>query len=364
MTLASCRGGREWDLWSQWRKKAKTQHYSVKEILGLYNGGKLRGLCHHLGSVHIQCVASFLTEKLSTWSIHESKQMWSIWFWCFSLDLFFVHSLKCSWNYWTESDRLEFGLASGAFDPFSSYLSKLHRQVPALPPKTPCTQGLYQSAVPLEHFGRTCLQKCISRRESQLPRCPGKADFWTVIQISHEPTHENTTASTPDLPIPKQGGGISLLIFSVHPSLQKSNVFSHYFLNSLQFIQTFYSCRFLGFVFSIATLMFYFSLLFSAQISSRSRSLRRIYYLYLFSGLNNTATFIIMQFPLCLRSLSKIFKEIGSNKIPYKLLNNLIHFDSLRHTFFIFILCHCLYNKVNPNYFLTAKIQNILHEIF
>lgn len=86
-------------------------------------------------------------------------------------------------------------------------------------------------------------------------------------------------------------------------------------------------------IYYLASLMFYFSLLFSAQISSRSRSLCSIYYLHLFSGLNNIATFIIMQLPLSLRSLRKIFSEIGSNKIPYKLLNNLIHFDSLEHTF-------------------------------
>lgn len=177
--------------------------------------------------------------------------MWSIWIWHFSLDLFFICSLKCSWNYWAESDRLEFDLASGAFDPFSSYLSKLHREMPALPPKTPCMPGLYQSVMPLEHLSRTCLQKCVSKQDSQLPRYPGKADCWTVIQISHEPTHENKTASTPDLPISKQGGGIALLIFSVHPSLQKSNIFSHYFLNSLPFIPSFYSCRSLGFVFTI-----------------------------------------------------------------------------------------------------------------
>lgn len=127
-------------------------------------GGKSRGLCHHLGGVHIQCVSSFLTEKGSTRSMHESKQMWSIWIWRFCLDLFFICSLQCSWNYWGESDRLEFGLASGAFDPFSSYLSNLHRQMPALPPKTPCMQGLYQSVVPLEHLCRTCLQKCVSRQ--------------------------------------------------------------------------------------------------------------------------------------------------------------------------------------------------------
>lgn len=178
----------------------------------------------------------------------QIQTMWSIWMWCFSLDLFFICSLQCSWNYWAESDRLEFGLACGGFDPFSSYISNLH--MPALPPKTPCMQGLYQSVVPLEHLSRTCLQKCVSRQDTQLPRYPGKADFWTVTQISHEPTHKNTTASTPDLLIPKQGGWIALLIFSVHPFLQQSNIFSPYFVNSLQFLQSFCSCRSLGFVFT------------------------------------------------------------------------------------------------------------------
>lgn len=175
--------------------------------------------------------------------------MWSIWIWRFSLDLFFTCSLQCSWNYWAESDRLEFGLASGAFDPFSSYLSNLHRQMPALPPKTPCMQGLYRSVVPLEHLSRTCLPKCVRRQDSQLPRYPSKAGFWTGTQISHELTHKNTTSSTLDLPITKQGGWIALLIFSVHPSLQQSNIFSSSFLNSFLFTHNFCSCRSLAFVF-------------------------------------------------------------------------------------------------------------------
>lgn len=144
MTLAICSSGREWDLWSQCRKKrVKFNTIQWKRSWDSKMGEKSRRvICQHLGGVHIQCVASFLTEKVSTWSVHESKQMWSIWIWCFNLHLFFICSLQCSWNYWAESDRLEFGLASGAFELFSSYLSNLHSllSLPRHPACKACTK--------------------------------------------------------------------------------------------------------------------------------------------------------------------------------------------------------------------------------
>lgn len=233
------------------RKPNTTQlerSWDYKVFLGGYVSG--RDLHHHLGDVHIQCVVSFLTVKMNTKPVHESKQLWSIWIWGFSLDLFFIHSLHCSWNKWTDSDRLEFGLASVAFDPFNSCLSNLHRQMPPLPPKTPHMQGLYQSAIPLEHLSRTSLRKCVSRQDAQLSHYPSKDPFRTLTQIWHEPTHKNVTALTTALPIRKQCRWIALLIFSWCLSLQQSSNFSPSFLDSLQFTQSFCSCRCLLFLFT------------------------------------------------------------------------------------------------------------------
>ena len=94
-------------------------------------------------------------------------------------------------------------------------------QMPAFPPKTPHMQGLYWSAVPLAHLSRTSLQKCVSWQDAQFSHYPSKAPFWTLTLISHEPTHQNITASTPALPTTKQGRWIALWIFSWRPSLQQ-----------------------------------------------------------------------------------------------------------------------------------------------
>lgn len=122
-------------LWRQCRKKGKTQHYSVRDPGTKRWGGKSRRhLHHHLGGAHFQHVVFFSTVKVGTKSGHESKQLWSIWIWGFSLDLFFICSLHCSGDNWVDSDRLEFGLPGVTFDPFSSPLSNFHRQINACSP--------------------------------------------------------------------------------------------------------------------------------------------------------------------------------------------------------------------------------------
>lgn len=131
-------------------------------------------------------------------------------------------------------------LSAHAFQTFTD------KRLPSLPRHF---VGLDWSAIPLEHLSRTSLQKCVSRQDAQLSRYSAKAPFWTLTQISQEPTRKNITASTPSLPITKQGRWIALLIFSWRPSLQQSSNFSPV-LNSLQFIQSFCSCRSLAFVFT------------------------------------------------------------------------------------------------------------------
>lgn len=166
--------------------------------------------------------------KVSTKSVHESKQLWSVWIsssFALYISLETTELILTGWN---------LVLLVFAF-PFSSRLSNLHRQIPTLPPKAPRMQGFYQSETPLEHLSRTTLQKHVSRQDVQLSYYPRKAPFWTLTQISHEPTHKNIRASTPALPITKQGGWLALSIFSCCSSLQWSD--NSPFLNSLQFIE-------------------------------------------------------------------------------------------------------------------------------
>lgn len=227
LILIDRRTGRELCLWRQCRKKLinpKTTHlewpWDYKAPRKLKKRPLLPfGRCS-------QSVCSFFLcnengHKVYTWI----QMLWSIWIWDFSLNLFLI----C---FWANSGRLECGLAPTASNPCSSCFSNLQRLMPAIPIKTPHMQGMYQSAIPLEHLTRASLQKCVNRQDAQLSHYPGKAPFWTLTQISHDPTQKNITASAPTLPFTKQGRWIALLIFPWHPSLRWSSNFSP-FLNSV-----------------------------------------------------------------------------------------------------------------------------------